>query len=122
MATTDSEQNSYVRQETSFPDDLHVRMKRIWLNEQYSPELLPFEKDIVNEFLHRLEIQQQKVAASPQTVDTRFIFNLYQMELERMKYLVVSYLRIRLIKVRGITFVSISCENNCSYSRVHCLD
>jgi hypothetical protein len=57
MATTDSEQNSYVRQETSFPDDLHVRMKRIWLNEQYSPELLPFEKDIVNEFLHRLEIQ-----------------------------------------------------------------
>jgi hypothetical protein len=28
MATTDSEQNSYVRQETSFPDDLHVRMKR----------------------------------------------------------------------------------------------
>lgn len=99
MATTDSEQNSYVRQETSFPDDLHVRMKRIWLNEQYSPELLPFEKDIVNEFLHRLEIQQQKVAASPQTVDTRFIFNLYQMELERMKYLVVSYLRIRLIKI-----------------------
>eukprot|EP00730_Choanoeca_flexa_P001109 TRINITY_DN10483_c0_g1_i1.p1 TRINITY_DN10483_c0_g1~~TRINITY_DN10483_c0_g1_i1.p1 ORF type:complete len:225 (+),score=67.60 TRINITY_DN10483_c0_g1_i1:128-802(+) len=80
-------------------DALQV-LRAAWVNEKCAPELLQFESDAV-EKLNELVKQQEEQAKEGATAstDNKFQFNIYAMEIERVKYLLASYLRTRMWKI-----------------------
>jgi hypothetical protein len=83
-------------------------MQRALVNEKHAPELLPYESQLVNRI--RRAIQAAAPAAVKAGPDewTALRLNLYLMDVERQKYRVAEYLRVRLAKVerRGASAVA----------------
>ncbi|EDQ91685.1 uncharacterized protein MONBRDRAFT_22745 [Monosiga brevicollis MX1] len=81
------------------------RLKQAWLNEVNAPELLPFETDAVR-WLHDAVTAQneQAEAGAYQDLNTKFAFAIYRMEMDRIRYLLSSYLRARLRKIEQHIF------------------
>ncbi|CAI5734601.1 unnamed protein product [Peronospora destructor] len=87
----------------NFNDDI-TRMRVIWVNELNAPEILQFNDEMVSEMLEQIRNQQEYVDAvsedREQVVDEKsFVNKLYQMEIDRLRYMVSSYLRTRLRKI-----------------------
>ncbi|TXT15946.1 hypothetical protein VHUM_00449 [Vanrija humicola] len=83
-------------------DDVR-RLARCWVRERGTPGLLRWEGDLLDSLLDRLEQQQamlDTLRADPQTnEEEHFRLQLVQTEMERGKYLVRSYVRVRLHKI-----------------------
>ncbi|KAJ0399344.1 hypothetical protein P43SY_001533 [Pythium insidiosum] len=80
------------------------RMKTLWINEANAPEVLPFDDEMVTEMLDQLKNQQEyvdSVAEDRATLNEEraFVNKLYQMEIDRLKFVLSSYLRTRLRKI-----------------------
>jgi|SaaInlStandDraft_5_1057022.scaffolds.fasta_scaffold108520_1 GINS complex subunit 4 len=78
-------------------------LTRALLSERGSPQLLPFE-NVVND-LNRVIVHQQKMVDeamedAERSADEKFAASMYQMEIDRIKYLVGAYLRTRLRKIQ----------------------
>ncbi len=74
---------------------------RAWCNEKSSPELLPYEAALIDApedgLLPLVEAQQQALAGARRDVYSR---GLYQLDIDRIKFVLASYLRTRLGKVQ----------------------
>ncbi|KAK8812441.1 hypothetical protein WA158_007675 [Blastocystis sp. Blastoise] len=83
----------------------YVLLQRAMNNEKAAPEILHYDKDIIDQFLVKIK-ETQSILDDNQvsTIDESFESNLYQMDLDRCKYLVVNYLRIRLHKIETYAF------------------
>jgi len=69
-------------------------------NEKMAPELLPFQFSLVEKMLRLISSREQSIEQNRQgDVDDRFYLNIYRMELERVKFIMKSYLRTRLAKI-----------------------
>ncbi|KAJ1966833.1 GINS complex subunit [Dispira parvispora] len=82
--------------DSPFVNEDVTKLKHAWVNEKQAPDLLPYETQLVEdltEMLQFIEALQGEDAGQPFTV------MLYQTEVERIKYLLRSYLRTRLQKV-----------------------
>eukprot|EP00045_Choanoeca_perplexa_P000518 m.14827 g.14827 ORF g.14827 m.14827 type:complete len:225 (+) comp10354_c0_seq2:119-793(+) len=77
-------------------------LRAAWINEKCAPELLRYEEEAVNS-LNTLVHQQEADAkeGAHLNVQNKFHFNIYSMEIERIKYLLANYLRTRLWKVEA---------------------
>lgn len=71
--------------------------------EKAAPEVLMYEGELLESILFQIEERQKALNIDPQTPEEQFTGALYQMDLDRVKYLISSYLRSRLIKIQ--TFV-----------------
>lgn len=80
-------------------------LRAIWLNEKCAPELLIYEDKAVTEIKSLVESQQARIAsrreASKGAED--FQCDMYQMELDRINFMLSCYLRIRLKKIEKYT-------------------
>ncbi|KAJ2881049.1 GINS complex subunit [Coemansia aciculifera] len=74
-------------------DDLSILL-RSWVNERGSPELLEYEGATLENLMELVEFQTQKMATQPAA-----LANILKMDVDRVKYLVRSYLRTRLSKI-----------------------
>ncbi|CAK4674431.1 hypothetical protein LEN26_000184 [Aphanomyces euteiches] len=79
-----------------------------WMNELNSPELLSFQTDLISDMVEQVQNQQSyvdEIAAdtAAMTEERSFANKLYQMEIDRIKYMLASYLRIRLMKIEQHT-------------------
>ncbi|CAL1272398.1 unnamed protein product [Larinioides sclopetarius] len=77
------------------------KLEEIWVNEKLAPELLQYEFDVVEIILDQIqhmETNLQKI----QKKDFRVFF--HEMELDRIKYVLSSYLRTRLEKIEKFGF------------------
>lgn len=89
---------------TNFEDVIN-ELYRIWRNERGSPELQSNPEDLVREVLELIEFQSNKLAEQQQqqndsfTGTFAFLDCLYQMDLERIKFVLKSLLRCRLGKI-----------------------
>jgi hypothetical protein len=85
-------------------DETKVRvLMRRWLDERLAPDLLPWQGELVGEILEMLQ-SQTEIALQLQgnqntTTDEHFAVMLVQTEVERIKFVVKSYLRTRIQKV-----------------------
>jgi hypothetical protein len=70
---------------------------RAWCNEKAAPELLPYNGELVAAFLSNVQLQQAELASGRRDV---FIAGLYQLDIDRVKFVLASYLRARLAKVQ----------------------
>lgn len=88
-------------------DDNHEEMtaqkvlqtvEQAWLNEKFCPEILPHQTDFVDCLLEQIKGMEgnlAKLSKSDPKVD------LHKLELERIKFIVTSYLRTRLKKIES---------------------
>ena len=82
------------------------QLKRVYLNELYAPELREYQDEIIESFRSKIELQvfyhdktnnvQDFVIERPE--DTIRLFAIQQ-EIERIKFIIQSYLKARLDKV-----------------------
>lgn len=69
-------------------------------NEKMAPELLPFQFNLVDRVLRMISSREQLIDSKRQVdQDDRFTVNIYKMEVERVKFVMKSYLRTRLAKI-----------------------
>lgn len=73
---------------------------RTWLNERTAPVLLPYATVTIGNILELLANQTALLMEQQgDTVNAAYVGCLYQMEIERLKFMVASYLKCRLRKV-----------------------
>lgn len=81
-----------------------LKLKRALVNEQIAPEILNYESVVVSELRQRVEQQERVVEeeseGGPGGDGDLFKAGLLQMEIDRVRFLIRSYLRVRLAKVR----------------------
>lgn len=71
-------------------------MEEAWLNEKFAPEVLPHKTEIVEIVLGQIRNMEDQLE---RLAHTDFKKGLHQMEIDRLRYLVTSYLRLRLEKI-----------------------
>ncbi|KAI8081464.1 uncharacterized protein BX664DRAFT_361624 [Halteromyces radiatus] len=89
---------------TDSNDDSVTILTRVWMNERNAPELLPYQKHLIDNLIDSLEEQSGLVTDEmASSIENKFMSMLYQTEMERIRYLVKSYLRTRLFKIEKYT-------------------
>ena len=81
----------------------YIAIRRAWVNEKRSPELLPYEFQAVENIVKILKPQWTLISArQAQWAASRdsHIRDLLIMEADRVEYMLKSYLRIRLFKIQ----------------------
>eukprot|EP00003_Mantamonas_plastica_P007817 TRINITY_DN1662_c0_g1_i3.p1 TRINITY_DN1662_c0_g1~~TRINITY_DN1662_c0_g1_i3.p1 ORF type:complete len:198 (-),score=77.38 TRINITY_DN1662_c0_g1_i3:23-616(-) len=81
-----------------------TRLKTAWVNERLSPELQMYERLLVEDLTMLLENQEQRIEEMKTQNSSLLELNLYQMEVDRVKFLIKSYLRTRLVKIQMNSF------------------
>ncbi|KAL7276730.1 GINS complex subunit [Rhizina undulata] len=89
--------NSLVPPSTRDINDL----TRSWIAERTAPEILPFQNSLLERLMERIRQQIELVETQTGNLDPKANFRLIliQTELERVKFLVRSYLRARIHKI-----------------------
>lgn len=76
--------------------ELMSMMEEMWLNEKFAPELLPNKMDIVDCMYLQIQTMEKNIS----TLEKHdFIRRAHEMELIRIRYMLTSYLRTRLVKI-----------------------
>ncbi|KAF9207232.1 GINS complex subunit [Haplosporangium sp. Z 27] len=74
-------------------------LTQAWINERAAPDILQYEQSAVDGLLSKIEEQTAVIDELDPTSDTLMIISiLYQTELERVKFVLRSYLRTRISK------------------------
>lgn len=71
-----------------------------WLNERHSPDILPYQGEMVDLMLGQIAHMEENLNA---IAVNNFLRITHRMELERIRYIVTSYLRCRLQKIEDFT-------------------
>lgn len=81
-------------------EDETKALLRVWLNERAAPVLLPYATVTIGNILELLANQMALlVEQRGDAANAAYVSCLYQMEIERLKFMVTSYLKCRLRKV-----------------------
>ena len=77
------------------------KLRQAWIDEKIAPELLPYKNELII-YIKKI-IQKQKDYIDEQletdSIKNSFTCTLYKIELRRIEYILISYLRIRLKKI-----------------------
>lgn len=74
-------------------------VKRAWRNEKAAPEILQFQASLVQRSREQIQLMEETVEEFAESGADPLTVSLYQMDLDRMQFLLRSYLRIRLQKI-----------------------
>ncbi|SAM07532.1 hypothetical protein [Absidia glauca] len=98
---TDTQPSSLYANDSSNEDSV-VILTRLWMNERNAPELLPYQKQLIDNLIEMIE-DQAMMDEMTSNLESKFASMLYQTEMERIRYLIKSYLRTRLFKIEKYT-------------------
>lgn len=84
-------------------------IENAWMNETFAPEILPHQSDLVDCMLQQIAHMEENVKRLDKN-DLRAL--VHRMELDRIRYVISSYLRIRLEKIERYTIHILSEEEN----------
>ncbi|KAJ1723143.1 GINS complex subunit [Coemansia erecta] len=90
---TSQEEEEEDQEEEDDQDDVGI-LTRAWMNERNAPEILAYEGAALENSLELVDYQRQKMASAP-----AFVANILKMDVDRVRFLVRSYLRARLAKI-----------------------
>eukprot|EP01027_Heterolobosea_sp_BB2_P015760 GEZU01022538.1.p1 GENE.GEZU01022538.1~~GEZU01022538.1.p1 ORF type:complete len:177 (+),score=30.54 GEZU01022538.1:128-658(+) len=79
--------------------DWVLELKSAWLNETFCPEILEYKSEAVEVLKNYVEQKQMELSSGVDDVKEAFRANIYQLEVDRVQYLLKSYLRERLKKI-----------------------
>lgn len=72
------------------------KLEEAWLNEKFAPELLECKQDIVECILDQLSVMEENMSRGKKG---DFRVSIHRMEVDRIRYILSSYLRLRLQKI-----------------------
>ncbi|XP_028743649.2 DNA replication complex GINS protein SLD5 [Peromyscus leucopus] len=78
------------------PAELIERLEQAWMNEKFAPELLESKSEIVECVMEQLEHMEENLRRAKRG-DLKV--SIHRMEMERIRYVLSSYLRCRLMKI-----------------------
>uniref|UniRef100_A0A8C9AJ04 DNA replication complex GINS protein SLD5 n=1 Tax=Prolemur simus TaxID=1328070 RepID=A0A8C9AJ04_PROSS len=78
------------------PAELIERLEQAWMNEKFAPELLESKSEIVECVMEQLEHMEENLRRVKKE-DLKV--SIHRMEMERIRYVLSSYLRCRLTKI-----------------------
>ncbi|XP_008566980.1 PREDICTED: DNA replication complex GINS protein SLD5-like isoform X2 [Galeopterus variegatus] len=78
------------------PAELIARLEQAWMNEKFAPELLESKSEIIECVIEQLDHMEENVRRAKKG-DLKV--SIHRMEMERIRYVLNSYLRCRLLKV-----------------------
>lgn len=78
------------------PAELIEKLEQAWLNEKFAPELLESKSEIVECVIEQLEHMEENLRRAKRE-DLKV--SIHRMEMERIRYVLSSYLRSRLMKI-----------------------
>uniref|UniRef100_A0A7S4F9L8 DNA replication complex GINS protein SLD5 n=1 Tax=Chrysotila carterae TaxID=13221 RepID=A0A7S4F9L8_CHRCT len=79
--------------------DVVFELQKAWLNEKFAPELLQHKEELVESALGAVQ-EQAAIIAELEGEKASLKRALYEMELERIQFVIREYLRIRLFKIQ----------------------
>ncbi|KAI9033586.1 hypothetical protein CLU79DRAFT_841507 [Phycomyces nitens] len=82
-----------------YDDDQVNALTHAWINERNSPELLKYKRRLVESLLDKLREKIDSLDSTTVDAKNMFISVVYETEVERIRYLIKSYLRVRLFKI-----------------------
>src|SRR5690554_1527143 len=74
-------------------------LTQAWINEKFAPDILPYKKESVDFLIEKLKKRQEELLEDLEDSSQALIRNLMQMEYERIRFIVTSYLRTRIQKI-----------------------
>ncbi|EZA56727.1 DNA replication complex GINS protein SLD5 [Ooceraea biroi] len=86
-----------------------LKIENAWMNERFAPEILPHQSDLVDCMLQQIAHMEGNVKRLERG-DLRAL--VHRMELDRIRYVISSYLRTRLEKIERYTVHILSEEAN----------
>lgn len=78
------------------PAEVIEMMEEAWTNEKFAPEILPNKSEIVDIILDQITTMEENIK---KLNSSDFTKSIYQLEVDRLRFLVSSYLRTRLEKI-----------------------
>lgn len=75
-------------------------LKQSLKNEIVSPVILPFEEEAVKEIKALIDSQEEELEQEKKSSNIALRQTISQMEIDRVKYVLVEYLRVRLFKIQ----------------------
>ena len=82
--------------------------------EKAAPDILPYKTSLVATVVGMIDAQQAAIDQPVQSAQDKLINALYQLDLDRVKYLLSSYLRTRLFKIQDLLFYIVNNEDQCA--------
>jgi GINS complex subunit 4 len=70
--------------------------------EKQAPEILQYKQELVTQLDDQINNQQNVLSEMKVTAKENFFLDIYKLEIERMKYMLKSYLRTRLSKIEKL--------------------
>lgn len=112
-------QNRISKQDYAKPrrDDL-LKLQQSWINERMSPEILTYEYDLLDRILNRLKAQIEFIELNSMEIqvgsdsDIKITLMIIESEIERVNFLIRSYLRTRLSKIDKYNFFIVNHEES----------
>ncbi|KAJ1785777.1 GINS complex subunit, partial [Coemansia sp. RSA 2399] len=92
-AGTDEEEEEEDEEEDLVEDDL-IMLTRALTNERAAPDILEYEGTALENLMELVDFQLKRISTQP-----ALVANILKMDVDRVKYLVRSYLRTRLYKI-----------------------
>lgn len=83
-------------EETLTPAELIDKLKQCWLNEKFAPKLLPYQAGIVEGIIDQIRYMEENINSAKKG---DFRITVHRLELDRIKFMIYSYMRNRLQKV-----------------------
>lgn len=83
------------------------KMEEAWLNEKFAPEILPNKSEIVECLLGQISYMEENLQ---NLSSSDFQKSLHQMEVDRLRFIITSYLRTRLEKIETYVFAIVKSE------------
>ena len=90
--------------------EVYEKLKEAWLNEKFSPELLESKIELVDCMLVQVKEIENGMSDKSKTKD--LVSSLQKIELERVKFVIASYLRERLKKIEANVIHVLEQEGN----------
>lgn len=84
-------------------------IENAWMNERFAPEILPHQSDLVDCMLQQIAHMEENIKRLDKN-DLRAL--VHRMELDRIRYVISSYLRTRLEKIERYTISILSEEDS----------
>ncbi|KAG8999958.1 GINS complex subunit, partial [Tulasnella sp. JGI-2019a] len=98
----DDDQAQEIQLAIDIPETPIARLIRAWTDERHAPDLLVFQGDLLDGLLQRLHEQAVMVThlqTDPNTTEEEHLrLTLVMTDMERVKFMVRSYVRVRLHK------------------------
>ena len=114
LAVTNPVQGSQDQEELTTGEVLQ-RLQDAWINEKFAPDLLEHQNEVVECLLNQIAEIDQRIDSErlqrKKDQSKNFGSALYKMEVARVRFVISSYLRIRLEKIQRFVFYLLEQES-----------